>query len=893
MSGTVNTKPRAQRIDPQAQPEEASTQVREVSESTDTTEIREAGPSTQPSPASEGPKFKTTRNRLLTITQRFATYRTRLPIWSLLVLALLFAGPVWAFEPVFGGGVGAIAAGAGVACGLALAAAATRWRWDAVTSALGVLATYFLLGSAAALRSEALFGVLPTGKTLQVMVLGSFRAWKDLLTLTAPVSVYSGPALVPWMSGLLLAFLAGVITARFGRAVLGSIPLVLMGVIAVFFGLAKNPLPLWAVLIWWALLAAWWAGAAQYQRITLGQDVLVGRSSAPGTDNTVGRESRSTVYVWTRLVGALAVLVVSVGVALPAASYLGKSGTRVVGRDLVQPPLDIQAYPSPMSSFRHYTTDLKDETLMTVSDLPENQRVRIAAMDVYDGTTFGMSNKRDDSHTGYIPVETTIPGRVEGQSVVTVETSGMSGPWVPVLGEPSQITFTGSAATAQKDGLFVDTWANAALTTGPAGTMSYNVTTTFTAPVRDEDLASLAVMPFRMSDTNVPDAVATKAAEITQNASTVLAAARAIEHYLSTNGFYLNENTQFSRPGVRADRLERMLSEDGDLIGDDQQYSALMALMLHQLGINARVVMGAYPEGGSQGGAASLRGSDIRAWVEVEFAGGNWAVFDPTPPRDHTPQTQVPKPRSVPRPQVLQPPEPPEAPAELPPTTRDQNADPMAPPEEPFPWGVVAGISGGILLLLLPPLMILLFKVGRRRRRRRAAAADALVGSWDEVVDLAADSGLRIDVGRTRQETAWSLASQWDLGEDPGDPFTLVTGEVRHGDDGSTDSVEADEPESGQGRYVIDGWSRFGDDVPAPVVIARYADVANFASNGASRDRARDAWEQVGALRSQVGKRAGFFVRVRRALSLRSLRMRRKLRLSASIARTMNEEENQ
>ena len=59
MSDTVNTKPRAQRIDPQAQSEEASTQVREVSESTDTTEIREAGPSTQPSPASEGPKFKT------------------------------------------------------------------------------------------------------------------------------------------------------------------------------------------------------------------------------------------------------------------------------------------------------------------------------------------------------------------------------------------------------------------------------------------------------------------------------------------------------------------------------------------------------------------------------------------------------------------------------------------------------------------------------------------------------------------------------------------------------------------------------------------------------------------------------------------------------------------
>lgn len=883
MSTNVDTKPRAQRIDSQ---DEA------VASSAGATEQREATAQDQAHAAageSPAPKPRTTRNRLLTITQRFATFRTRLPIWSLLVLALLFAGPVAAFEPVFGGGVGAIAAGAGVACGLLIAAASTRWRWDALTTVLSVVVTYFLLGSAAALRAEALYGFLPTGKTLQVMVLGSFRAWKDLLTLTAPVSVYSGPALVPWMCGLVCAVLAGLITARSGRAVLGSIPLVIMGVISVFFGLSRHALPVWAVLAWWALLVAWWALAAQYQRITLGQDVLVGRSASGGGEATAAR-SRSTVYVGTRLLGALAVLAVSVGVALPTAAFLGAGGTRIVGRDLVDPPLDIQAYPSPLSSFRHYTTDLQDETLLTVSDLPENQRVRIAAMDVYDGTTFGMSTKRGDGHTGYIPVESTIPGRAEGNSLVTVTTNGLSGPWVPVLGNASEIAFTGVDSAAQKDGLYVDTWANAALTTGPAGTMTYNVRTSFAEPVRDEDLASLSVVPLSEADKNVPEGLATKVSEITQNASTALSAARAIEHYLANNGYYLNENTQFSRPGVRTDRLERMLSSDEQLIGDDQQYSALMALMLHQLGMNARVVMGAYPEGGSQGGPATLHGSDIRAWVEVKFEGGVWAVFDPTPPRDHTPQTQVPKPRSVPRPQVLQPPEPPEAPAELPPTTRDQNADPMEPPAEPFPWGLVAGISGGILLILLPPLMVLLFKAGRRRRRRRAAAVGALVGSWDEVVDLAADSGLRIDVGHTRQETAWSLASQWELGENPGDPFTLVTGEVRHGDDGSTDSVEIDEAEAGAGRYIIDGWSRFGDDVPAPVVIARYADIASFASNGASRDRARDAWAQVSSLRTQVSKKAGFLARVRRALSLRSLRMRRKLRLSASIARTMDEE---
>ena len=887
MSKSVDTKPRAQRIDSQDEG---------VASSVEATERREAAAQDQ-TPAGAGespaPKPRTTRNRLLTITQRFATFRTRLPIWSLLVLALLFAGPVAAFEPVFGGGVGAIAAGAGVACGLLIAAASTRWRWDALTTVLSVIVTYFLLGSAAALRAEALYGFLPTGKTLQVMVLGSFRAWKDLLTLTPPVSVYSGPALVPWMCGLVCAVLAGLITARSGRAVLGSIPLVLMGVISVFFGLSHHALPVWAVLAWWALLAAWWALAAQYQRITLGQDVLVGRSGAAGAENTLGRSSRSTVYVGRRILGATLMLAISVGVALPAASYLGKSGARVVGRDLVEPPLDIQAYPSPMASFRHYTTDLKDETLITVSDLPENQRVRIAAMDVYDGTTFGMSETRGDGHSGYIPVETAIPGRAEGNSTVTVSTNGLSGPWVPVLGIPSQITFSGTGADTQKDGLFVDTWGNAALTTGRAGTMTYDVRTTFVEPIRDEELSSLSVAPNTSKDTHVPEGIGAMATDLTQNASTALAAARAIEHHLSTYGYYLNENTQFSRPGVRADRLERMISGDENLIGDDQQYTALMALMLHQLGINARVVMGAYPEGGSQGGAASLRGSDIRAWVEVEFGDGIWAVFDPTPPRDHTPQTQVPKPRSVPRPQVLQPPEPPDAPAELPPSTRDQNADPVKTPDENFPWRVVAGVAGGILLILVPPLAILAYKAARRRHRRRAAAANALIGSWDEVVDLAADSGLTIEVGRTRQETAWSLASQWNLGEHPGDPFSLVTGAVRHGDDGSTDSVEFDEASATKGRYVIDGWSRFGDDVPTPVVIARYADVADFASHGASRDRARDAWVQVSVLRSQVGKNAGFFARIRRALSLRSLRMRRKLRLSAAVARTMQEENDQ
>ena len=40
--------------------------------------------------------------------------RAAMPAWSLLVLGVLFVGPVVMFESVFGGGQGAIAAGVGV-----------------------------------------------------------------------------------------------------------------------------------------------------------------------------------------------------------------------------------------------------------------------------------------------------------------------------------------------------------------------------------------------------------------------------------------------------------------------------------------------------------------------------------------------------------------------------------------------------------------------------------------------------------------------------------------------------------------------------------------------------------------------------------------------------------
>ncbi len=62
------------------------------------------------------------------------------------------------------------------------------------------------------------------------------------------------------------------------------------------------------------------------------------------------------------------------------------------------------------------------------------------------------------------------------------------------------------------------------------------------------------------------------------------ASAAVTEHYLANNGYYLNENTQFSRPCAYGPPGAKRAATRS-LIGDDQQYSALLALMLHQLGM--------------------------------------------------------------------------------------------------------------------------------------------------------------------------------------------------------------------------------------------------------------------------------------------------------------------
>ena len=799
--------------------------------------------------------------------------RAAMPAWSLLVLGVLFVGPVVMFESVFGGGQGAIAAGVGVLVGLLVSLAASKWRWDLLSIVASVVAAHFLFGGGAALRETTRWGVVPTSRTLQTLVIGAVEAWKDLLTLTPPAASYVGPAMVPWMACLVCSVAAGVVTVRYGRPMWGSVALILCGVIAIVWGPTGHTPNLALVIVWWVALIAWWSWASAIGRARSGTDIVIGMSSSTtSASTTMGGSSRQVVHVWWRVgMGALMVGVM-VAAAIPAASLLGPTASdRIVGRDVVEPPVDAREYPSPLSSYRHYNKDLEDSSLIHVSNLPKEARVRLGAMDVYDGTTFGMSVANTDGTAGYRRVGSTIPGRSadDAELETSVSTSQLLGPWVPTIGQVHVLRFDEGDpnAAAQQKGLNYDLWAETALTTGPAGEMGYTMSLSMPREHADSEYASVEATRYAGGDTNVPKDVDTLAAEHTTTARSDLEKARASENFLHTDGYYSNDDTINSRPGSSQDRIQRMIGADM-LVGDDEQYATLMALMLHSQGINARVVMGAYREGTS--GNVDLTGADMHAWVEVEFPGVGWATFDPTPPRDQQPTTQVNKPKSVPKPQVLQPPEPPEQPVELPPATRDQATDPHDPNGLHIPWMAIGTVSLSLLILLGPIVLVLLAKSRRRKSRRKAAAAEAVRGSWDELVDTAIDSGLVVEPHLTRQEVAWALASQWA----PETPEGAEAPSRKSRKSGKRSAADVRVP----------GWSLFSGAVPRVVTVARRADVADFALTGARSQDAEQAWEDVDELRREWASSVSVFARVRHALSLKSLRWRRRASRQAAAA---------
>lgn len=678
---------------------------------------------------------------------------------AILVLAAL---AVAGFHLAYGGDPRYFVAGlTGAVLGLAVAFAASALRLGWLVATAAAFLAYLLVGGLVATPDQSAAGFVPTLASLRTLLLGIVVSWKDNLTVAAPLGTGSGMLVVPYLSAFLCSLVAGLLAWRLRRPYWPLVPVTALFVVGISFGTNEAFLALPRGVAFAVIGVLWSSFRRSAARVETARVV---------SGETTVADPGSVRAARLRRVGlGAAVVAVAAAATLALAPAVTAGAQRDVLRDRVVPPFDPRNYVSPLSSFRSLVKDQRDSVLFTVSGLPTGGRVRLAALDSYDGTVANVDQSGSGSFTkvgdaASIAAADPIPG-ASTPYTLDVTVRGYRGYFLPGGRTTTGIAFADKGSGAA-EGLYFNPLTDTAIsTTGVGAGDKYAVRVVEPKRPDDAQLAQAQFAPVSLPAVDgVPQVLQAKAGDILGDSQTPLERVRTLESYFQKFGAFSNgliaEGQVPSLSGHGAGRLRAMLTAK-QMVGDDEQYAVTMALMARQLGIPARVVMGFYPEKPQPAGQAiDVKGKDVHAWVEVAFEGYGWVPFDPTPPKNNVPIPPDPQAQSKPRPQVLQPPPPPQAPVELPPDSRPDVLDQEQ--KKDNLWLILGPILAAVGIGLIPvavlalPLALVAWLKLRRRRRRLAAEhpAERVSGGWREFTNFATDVGASLDSRSTRRETA-------------------------------------------------------------------------------------------------------------------------------------------
>ncbi|MDR0847632.1 MAG: transglutaminase-like domain-containing protein [Propionibacteriaceae bacterium] len=734
------------------------------------------------------------------------------------VVAILLCMGLAGFWPVFGGSGFLRPALVGLVVGAVVAWLGYWRKWATITVAVAVVVAYFLFATVGALWTRGVLGFIPNLDTLKWMVFGSVQVWRQFVTASTPLGSFFGFALVPFMIALLGSVTAMTAVWRAKRAQLSLVPIVVTLMFVIALGTSQPFFPVVQTLVGVVLALVWLNWRARHARINV---------------ETAQKSSISSLVHWRGVGILLGVTAVATALATP---YVSATFDRDVIRSHVVPPLDMQQYPSPLISFRPLVDDKADTELFTVTGWQSapGYRLRLAVMDDFDGMVYNVGSASGSSRYDRVGTELGSPGRrtFEGTPAqLHIEVQEYSGVWVPDLSAMTSAAFLGPRSDALTQGLYYNPVSDALVdTAGLWPGDAYEISAVIASIEPD---VTTSVASARLPEPQwVPESVPDLATRWASGESTVFGQISAIVHSLNSTGFFSHglETQEPSKPGHSAARIAEMLTDPDRMVGDDEQYAVACALMLRELGIPARVVMGFYPDDQSDIDADvwTVTGSDTHAWVEVPFDGVGWFAFFPTPDKNQVPQQETQQSKSKPKPQVLQPP----PPANGQEDEMTKGGDPNREDEEEekddtaFPWGLVLSISAAIVLplvLLFGPALVI---VGLKKRRSstRQKENDILqrvAGGWQEVLDKAVDMGIVMPKSATRREASRILEKRWGIG-----PLTPL---------------------------------------------AQEADRSCFGSVSPTTEEADNYWKKVHQVSDQVSGKLSRWQRIKSRLSLRSL----------------------
>ncbi len=641
----------------------------------------------------------------------------------------------------------------GTVLGLLLAHVCNVLRWHWAVPLLAAFGCYLLLGGFVALPDNLIAGFVPSVATITDLASLVVTGWKELLTTLAPLPGDSPQVLLVYLLGL-IAGAAGFSIARRSRSTWTAL-VVPVGVLAgsILLGTYEPAALLPQGLGFAGLSFGWMTVRAQRRRR------LVGTGSANATRIGLGAAVLVAAMAGSLLLG-------------PAISGAG-SVNRFVLRSLVEPPVELPSYTSPLVGFPKYSRthgepSFHDDELLTVTSSAPLRRLRIAVMDDYSGIAWNaIAGGSGSAGTAFQRVGAALPDPPSGdlvQATVTIADAydriPELGPWVPNTGRAASIEFVGDNAASHRR------------------SFRYNLTT-------GQGLVTDSLRPgdsVRFAEETIPD-IGT--GELLPGGRPTLGEAEYgfLSNYLgklitrtdASPGAQLREAMGQLQQGYYSDgtapgqaqwrsghdqrRLIQFVSGD-QLVGSDEQYAATLGLVAGELGFPSRVVFGAtVPSSGV------VKGSDVTAWVEIQVADGTWQTIPPEqfiPDRDRTPDKIPPQHFKDAAATVVPPP------------------NPVRPPGAFDSWfefdpGAATGnaLLDRILQILLtvlrwagPPLGVILLVVGgitgakalrRKRRRTRGPASTRIAAGWREAVDQARDLGHSVPLAATRQEQTLAL----------------------------------------------------------------------------------------------------------------------------------------
>lgn len=673
----------------------------------------------------------------------------------------------FALLPTFGQGWLWVTVLGGTLLGMVIGWTGRRLHANTALVAAMVVLAWFVFGTLLAMPSAGIGAVIPTGRSLGGLLTGPVEAPRAMLGVEPPIGETSNLLVVPLALAMLTGVLSASISLRTRRPQLAFLPGAAALLTAWWLGTSITYAPVWTGVLLVALVLCW----TLYRREQLRRTLV----SAP-------RRASLAALLVPAGIGAL-VLALTGAAAVLLGHRVQPELPRLTARAGVEPPLDLRRYASPLQTMRGITDNRLEESLLTVEGVPSETRIRLATLDSFDGLTYNVTNADSDPQSGdFRRVGARIQTTVQGSDAeITVQIDGLSGVWLPTVGQVRQVRFeqpSDRVATLSDHFYYNRTTSSGLVTSGLQRGDSYQLSAVVAAQPSDAEIAAMDAGTFRQPNLGaVPDVARDLAGQWSAGARTKGEVALKLQAALRTGYFsHGSEKEATSLPGHSSARIQTLLANPKQMIGDEEQFATTMAVMARLQGIPARVV---YGFNAPPSGSGSLRGEDIGAWTEL-YLGDHWVMFNPTPDHNRVIDKPDKSQSQVVRPQVQNPPPDPKQ-LEQPPkdTNLDTSATDPPPQNRPIDWrrvGTWVAIIGLPLLLIVVPIVLVLGLKWRRRTLRRTATdpANRVAGAWAELVDRARDLRASPSPAGTRTEQAEALATRFPVMLEEADPIALA-----------------------------------------------------------------------------------------------------------------------